>query len=315
MVLLRFRSPVTTPLYRRGESDGIADDDFTVTQRFHDPDFYWSNIDPIKAALGHRATDIGNFRCGYPIVAMAAGVARRVQDNAIQLGAPNNALGMVVDHGYGITTEYWHLASWTAQNGPVAAGQEVGKLGNTGLGQICHCHIEAKRDGEKFDPEPLMFGGSITVGQEAVETMRIKGTWIRHVHNRFGKITSDANLRAGVLTGDNDPIVVLPAGTPFYPNFIVGGNAYGTAPDRTEWYAGTARISSRLGYRFGYIHSSLLPRTPDRTGVQLDPVELMEKEVIKEVPTGITQQQVQDAADAGRKDGIADAAANAAATQ
>lgn len=314
MTLLTFRSPVTTPLYRRGESDGVADDDFTITQRFFDPDFYWSNIDPVKAALGHRATDIGNFRCGYPIVAMAAGVARRVQDNAMQLGAPNNALGIVIDHGYGITTEYWHLASWTAQNGPVAAGQEIGKLGNTGLGQICHCHIEGKRDGNKFDPEPLMFGGSITVGQEASD-MQIKGTWIRHVHNRFGKVTSDANVRAGVLAGDDEALWVLPAGVPFYPTFVTGGREIGTSADKIEWYGGTCRPTSRSGWVFGYVHSSLLPRTPSNHGVSLDPVEVINVEVVKEVPTGISQQQLLDAALAGRKGGIVDAAKNAADTQ
>lgn len=303
-MLMTFRSPVTTPLYRRGESDGVADDDFTVTQRFADPDFYWSSIDPVKAALGHRATDIGNFRCGYPIVAMHDGVARRVQDNATQYGAPNNALGIVIDHGYGISTEYWHLASWTAQNGPVVAGQEIGKLGSTGLGQVCHCHIEAKRDGNKFDPEPLMFGGSITVGQEAAETMQIKGTWIRHVHNRVGKVTSDANIRAGVLAGDDEALWVLPNGAPFYPSFVVSGREIGTSADKAEWYGGTCRPTSRSGWVFGYIHSSILPRTPSNHGVSLDPVEVNTVEVIKEVPTGITQQQLLDAAAAGRREGI-----------
>lgn len=173
MTTITFRRPTTVPLKRKGQCVPTSTD-FCVTQQFDDPDYYWSNVpNPPNPLPTHRATDIGNFRCGFPIVAMAAGIARRVQDNATSLGAPNNALGVVIDHGGGITTEYWHLASWSIGPGdvPVNAGQEIGKLGNTGLGQVCHTHVEAKRNGVRIDAEPLMFGGSITIGTE--EDMKI----------------------------------------------------------------------------------------------------------------------------------------------
>lgn len=162
MAIIHFRSPVTVPLHRAGECSP-ATDDFCVTQHFNTPDYYASQkVPPPDPLPQHNATDIGNFRCGYPIVAMAPGTAWRVQDNATAFGAPNNALGIVVDHGSGVKTAYWHLASWTAANGaPVAAGQEVGKLGNTGLGQTCHCHIELLLNGVKIDPEPHMFGAAL----------------------------------------------------------------------------------------------------------------------------------------------------------
>lgn len=166
MTTLRFRSPVTRPLYPPRTGARIADE-FYVTQRFTDPDFYWKNIDTAKYLAGHRATDIGNGQCGYPIVAMTSGKVFHLEDNATAYGAPNNALGQRLDVGHGVMIDVWHLASRSVANGAtVSAGQEIGKLGKTGLGQICHAHFEARINGVRIDPEPLMFGGSITIGEE-----------------------------------------------------------------------------------------------------------------------------------------------------
>jgi hypothetical protein len=58
----------------------------------------------------------------------------------------------------------WHLNGYTGpSSGPVVSGTQVGIVGRTGLGDVCHLHVEAKRTGVRFDPEPLMFGGSVTI--------------------------------------------------------------------------------------------------------------------------------------------------------
>lgn len=169
MTTIRFRSPVTRPLHPPRIGPRIADE-FYVTQRFGDPDFYWKDRDTAKYLAGHRATDIGNGQCGYPIVAMAPGRVIHVEDNATAFGAPNNALGVRIDHGHGVTTDVWHLDSRSVFNGElVAAGRQIGKLGKTGLGQVCHAHIEARINGVRINPEPLMFGGSITIGAAVPE--------------------------------------------------------------------------------------------------------------------------------------------------
>lgn len=163
MTTIRFRSPVTKPLLKAGAPkpvppDPRAYDTFRVTQQFESPDVFYQD------GRTHKATDIGNFRCGDPVVAMAPGNLRRVKDNAMALGAVSNALGVIIDHGHGLVTEMWHLNGYSGpSSGQVAAGQQVGIVGRTGLGNVCHLHVEAKRDGIRFDPEPLMFGGSLTV--------------------------------------------------------------------------------------------------------------------------------------------------------
>lgn len=149
--MIAFRSPISKKLYpfqspvRTRTLDDI--NTFEVTQRFGSLDGYFPG-------QLHGAVDIGNGHCGEPILAMAAGIAHRVSDGA-------GALGEVVDHGGGVSTAYWHLNVQTALEGQrVIAGDQVGVLGSTGLGAVCHCHIELKINGEKIDPEPYLFGAT-----------------------------------------------------------------------------------------------------------------------------------------------------------
>lgn len=290
MAVIQFRRPVTTELRRRGQCSP-ATDAFCVTQQFNDPDFYWSNIDPAKAALGHRATDIGNFRCGYPIVAMAAGRARRVQDNATALGAPNNALGIQIEHGYGIVTAYWHLASWSVADGAqVVAGQEIGKLGNTGLGQVCHTHIEATRNGVRFDPEPLMFGGSIDIGTQEAD-LEIPKTLVHFIQGVIGvgnnlRTAPSTNATAEAVGPDVARVSVFG---------IVTGSPYSLGGvQRTDW----AMVGTYKGVR--YVAAPLV------TDLRLTSTgaRVLELPAAPSAPTGFTQDEVNDAWAHGRLKGI-----------
>lgn len=154
--MISFRRPTVLPVHPAEWKRPAGNTDFRVTQTFDAVDYYHQD------GRRHNAVDLGNFTCGPAVVAMAPGIVRLVKDNATALGARTDALGAVIDHGEGITTEYWHLNAWTvAQGARVTAGQQIGIVGRTGLGDVCHLHIEAKRNGVRFDPEPLIFGGSI----------------------------------------------------------------------------------------------------------------------------------------------------------
>lgn len=292
MTTIQFRSPVLRPVLRLGTPKPVPPDPrayetFRVTQTFGSLDGYYKGV-------AHGATDIGNFRCGDAVVAMAAGFARRVQDNAASLGALSNALGVVIDHGNGLTTEYWHLNAWTipAEGKKVMPGEQIGVVGRTGLGNVCHVHIEAKRNGQRFDPEPLIFGGSVELGDTSTATgapnMKISGAFARHIQNRQGQLTSGSNFREGVLAGSDDPIGTLPEGTLLYPVLVTKGRAIGTAADRAEWYGAWAYTAG--AYHFGYVHSSVLPRTTDKQGVALSPIE---------ADGAASDEELQDAREAG----------------
>lgn len=272
MPTITFRSPVLLPLHPKSWPRPPGSTDFRITQQFDDPDFYWNSVpDPPNPLPTHNATDIGQGFCGGVIAAMAAGRLTRLRDNATALGAYTDALGMRVDHGYGITTEYWHLNAYVGVDGAwVQAGQQIGVLGRTGLGNVCHCHIEAKRNGIRFDPEPLMFGGSVQAGED--DDMLVKGKVLSSIINREAALTTDAQFRAGVLAGDDTPIAVLPKGAVVRPFLAVQGRVVGTAPDKDVWYA-TAKTGDIEDAAIGYIHSSTLTRTSDGGGVAFTSVE------------------------------------------
>jgi hypothetical protein len=138
-----------------------------VTQQFDDLDYYWSNADPDKAAQKHRATDIGNTRCGDTLVAMLPSTVTRIKDNATDFGALTDALGLRMDCGWGLVLEYWHLNGYLVASGArVAAGQPVGVVGKTGLGNVCHTHITGRLNGVLFDVEDMLFGVTLAVGED-----------------------------------------------------------------------------------------------------------------------------------------------------
>lgn len=184
MAKLTFRSPVTKPLLRAGTAKPVPPDPrayetFRVTQQFGSLDGYFKG-------QPHNAVDIGNFRCGDPVVAMLAGQARRVKDEA-------GALGVILDHGHGITSEYWHLNRQDVSDGEsVPAGRQLGIVGSTGLGSVCHLHVEVKVNGERIDPEPLMFGGSLETDDMALPLRRVQQDWWTGTGNILAKDSHDA---------------------------------------------------------------------------------------------------------------------------
>ena len=113
---------------------------FKVTQRFGDE---FTQYGP------HTGMDLGNFSCGDHVVAMEAGNAYAGVDGA-------GALHVIIDHGDGWKTLYWHLSAWvTVRRGEwvrVSKGQQIGLVGATGLGSGCHLHVEVHYNGVKKDP-------------------------------------------------------------------------------------------------------------------------------------------------------------------
>lgn len=126
---------------------------FRITQRFND-------INPAFPTLGaHRATDLGNFYCGEAVYAVYSGKAQTIGPD--QYGA----LGIIIDHGWGLSV-YWHLNAFTIPRGdavPVGWGQQIGIVGKTGLGAVCHLHFEIKVNGVRIDPEPYLLGAPLVL--------------------------------------------------------------------------------------------------------------------------------------------------------
>lgn len=252
------RSPSSTPPAEHRLASGHWC--FRVTQTFGSTTGYYQG-------RPHGAVDFGNYKCGDPVLAAADGTAVRYVDSA-------KALAVVISHGSGWVSRYWHLAAWTIPAGSsrVRRGQQIGVVGNTGLGAVCHLHFEIEHNGTKVDPWPLLSQNR----PPEEDDMKLAGKWIGHVANRRARLGVTARFRAAP-TLSSSTLAIFPARTSFYPIAKVVGDAVGSRSDAAEWYAGINYVSTPaesggpVGWVLGYYHSSTLE---GEAGVELEAVEL-----------------------------------------
>jgi len=94
----------------------------------------------------HHGHDIG-AEAGAPISAPAAGTVVFAGE------LPVHGRGVILDHGSGVFSGYWHMSAIEADLGAVvAAGDLLGVVGSTGLAVGPHLHWEVIVHGRDVDP-------------------------------------------------------------------------------------------------------------------------------------------------------------------
>ncbi|MEA3307949.1 MAG: M23 family metallopeptidase, partial [Chloroflexota bacterium] len=147
------------PALLRGENalvNAVAD--------LHTPERYWqAPFDyPVQAAVssyfGSRRSYGGSYNSyhsgvdfraatGAPIHTPASGTVTLAQ----QLTVRGNAV--IIDHGWGVATGYWHLSQINVEEGQhVSKGEVIGLVGNTGLSTGSHLHWQLWVSGKPVDP-------------------------------------------------------------------------------------------------------------------------------------------------------------------
>ncbi len=129
----------------------------TETRRWEFPFQY-----PLQAAVssyfGSRRSYGGAFNSYHAGVDFRAGTGMPVRAPAagtVILSEPLLVRGnaVMVDHGWGLITGYWHLSRNDVTVGQrVAQGDILGRVGNTGLSTGAHLHWEVWVDGQAVDP-------------------------------------------------------------------------------------------------------------------------------------------------------------------
>lgn len=94
----------------------------------------------------HTGVDLSSVS-GTPVRASASGTVVNVQEYPIR------GLAVVVDHGRGVFTSYFHLSKALVKQGEtVKAGQRLGNVGTTGRSQGNHVHWELAVGGAPVEP-------------------------------------------------------------------------------------------------------------------------------------------------------------------
>lgn len=123
---------------------------------------------PTTSPFGTRRTYNGGALAGYhagqdfgvppgiTVTAPAAGIVALAEPLQVRGNA------VIIDHGHGLLSGYWHLSQILVQVGqPIQVGDVIGLVGNTGLSTGAHLHWEVHIYGIAVDPmqfvaEPLI---------------------------------------------------------------------------------------------------------------------------------------------------------------
>ncbi len=137
----------------------------TEVQRAKTPERLWSGffLQPAKGVITSTFGVLRSYNFADPVEFHTG------MDHAGTLGelvvAPNNGVvawvgeterrgrGVILDHGGGIFTTFWHLSSIESESGdPITRGAILGRIGNTGLSTGPHLHWEVIVHGVPVDP-------------------------------------------------------------------------------------------------------------------------------------------------------------------
>ncbi len=125
---------------------------------------YWRGplLQPVEAAISsyfgtrrsYQGGPYNSFHAGIDFNASGGTPVRASADGVVLLAEPLAVRGnaVVIDHGWGLLTGYWHLSAIDVAPGQeVHAGDVIGRVGNTGLSTGSHLHWEVMVGGVSVD--------------------------------------------------------------------------------------------------------------------------------------------------------------------
>ncbi len=124
----------------------------------------WPIAGWISSGYGHRSdpfTGSADFHPGLDISAEHGQQIFAPADGVVESASVNGSYGnmIVLDHGFGITTRFGHLARFAVSGGQaVRRGELIGYVGSTGRSTSPHLHYEVLVNGQLTNPLRLLAG-------------------------------------------------------------------------------------------------------------------------------------------------------------
>jgi murein DD-endopeptidase MepM/ murein hydrolase activator NlpD len=234
-----FGNPVAQAVIRPPGSPTVVGD-FRVTQPFG-PTSVTAEPPGHGYPHFHGGVDIGNGKCGDPLLAMS--------DGKITLAGKVSGSAALIIRGIdpAFPDLEWavaHCATITVKVGQfVHQGDRIGTLGTTGA-TACHVHVGLKLKGVSIDVWPYL--------DQNQENEVIDAPVLARITNRqcSTNAASGVKFRADPSTSKPE-LMIFPAGTVFQPDFAVQGAA---VAGTTQWFSGMLVVKGKPTR--GYFHES-----------------------------------------------------------
>ncbi len=143
---------LTRPMERNFPITSFFDHDTPFLRQNGSIATYWgrTETDIAFAYDGHTGWDYG-IGPPDPVLAAGAGVVTFAGNSEDGCATPAHAV--IIDHGNGYRTLYWHLDSISVEAGqPITAGTPVGVAGASGCAAGAHLHLQVQYLGRDVDP-------------------------------------------------------------------------------------------------------------------------------------------------------------------
>lgn len=129
-----------------------------------------AHAEPLCGALGSPAPELKHISRGFShghtgldMMAPFGSPIRAAAGGTVVYAGWYYAYGNIIDiqHADGVITRYAHMAGFAPgirDRQPVAAGQVIGQVGQTGNAHGPHVHFEVRLNGRPVDPRPFLAG-------------------------------------------------------------------------------------------------------------------------------------------------------------
>lgn len=112
---------------------------------------YWGFVETNTSAFAYDGHDGWDYAAAPPDPVLAAADGKIIFAGIADDGC--NTRAVIIDHGDDLRTLYWHLSQVLVEVGqPIATGETIGIVGNTGCSKGPHLHFGVHHRGVSIDP-------------------------------------------------------------------------------------------------------------------------------------------------------------------